>query len=576
MSDRASQAKDRQNYARKIVDLLIECRDKVPSDCPEQTLILSDLALRAYVRGHEKSTWENRTDIPGYHQVCSDLIARLEMLRDDLPVAWREFSELLRDATKYPEGITPKTSTVRPLSSQMSLAEQAVTVAPGPKENDIPEVVVSPPDGASPFQLPGINMSSPAVPAPAPSAFASDKVEGQVKTNPFVGPDGASIFNKIETEAEPVHKPFPSIAASIPERKVAPLKRASRFKKPNDDSASDGPGASPTVDVTSAKKAMSPAPAPKLVFDFGASSTSFAALSIPQPGSSTEPKEKRSRHTSTPSPSSPSFISKDESPPKVVSSLAASLDSVPSKSTSTQTDLVPSPNKGQLEMILSLLEGERAAHIKADAKVEELMGAMSRLQAKVDRLVEEAEASRAQTLASTRPIAKPQEPVKPTMPPSALKSRNKDDPEGDKVVAPKRKFTNKIVRDLRKEFPPETSHIVFKQLKHGSLRLSGLRKAQPANLQAQVEKVLCAFKVPASQRKKHASMVIDLANFGNGIARSDKQYLPADTKVRDAAIRFADEKLANHLFNDKNWLCFRCISDQHRCMQGYMGGRVVL
>ncbi|KAI4954901.1 hypothetical protein J4E86_006211 [Alternaria arbusti] len=561
MSYRASQAKERQNYARRIVDLVIECRNKVPSDCPEQTLILSDAALRAYVRGLEKSTWDNRTDVTDYHQVCSEFIERLEIIRDDLPADWREFSELLRDATKYPEGVTPNTTPARPLPPQTDLALEAVTVEPAQKDNDIPEVVVSPPDDASPLQLPGIAMSFPAVSA---------------VVNPFVGPDGASIFNKVDTEAKPADKPFPSIEAKVPERKLAPLKKGSRSKKPNGELAPGGLDTSPITAAASVEKTMPPVTAPKLVFDFGASSTSFTAPSTLEPSLSAEPKEKRLRHTSTPSPSSPSFISKDGSPPKIVSSLAVSLDSVPSKSTSTQTDLAPSPNKGQLEMILSILEEERTARIKADTKVEELMGAMSRLQVKVDRLVEEIEASRAGTLASTKSTAKPQEPVKPTMHASTSYSCIKADPEGDKVVAPKRKSTNKIVRDLRKEFPPETSHVVFKQLKHGSLRLSGLRKAQPANLHAQVEKVLCAFKVPASQRKKHASMVIDLANFGNGLARNDKRYLPVDTKVRDAAIGFADEKLANHLFNDKNWLCFRCVSDQHRCMQRYMGGRVVL
>jgi len=571
MSDRASQAKGRPNYARKIVDLLIECRNKVPSDCPEQTLILSDVALRAYVRGLEKSTWDNRTDITGYHQVCSEFIERLEMIRDDLPADWREFSELLRDATKYPEGITPNTSTARPLPPQAGPTAQAVPVVPAQKENENPKVVVSPPDGASLFQLPGIATSFPAVPAAAP-----DNSEGPMTANPFFGPDGASIFGKMDTEAKGANKPFSSIAAKVPERKMAPLKRASLSKKSNEESAPGSLGASPMFDTASAEKTISPAPATKFVFDFGTSSTSFAAPSTLQPSLSTEPKEKRSRHISPPSSSlPPSSISKDDSPPKVVSSLAVSLDSVPSKSTFTQTDLAPSPNKGQLEMILSILEEERAARIKADTKVEELIGAMSRLQAKVDRLVDEVEASRAETLASTKSTAKPQEPVKPTMHASTSGSRTKDDPEGDKVVAPKRKSTNQVVRSLKKEFAPGTSHVVFDQLKHGTLRISGLRKAQPANLQAQVEKVLCAFKVPASQRKKHASMVIDLANFGNSLARNDKQYLPVDTKVRDVAIGFADEKLANHLFNDKNWLCFRCVSEQHRCMQGYMSGRAV-
>ncbi|KAI4925371.1 hypothetical protein J4E85_007250 [Alternaria conjuncta] len=559
MSDRASQAKERQNYARRIVDLVIECRNKVPSDCPEPTLILSDEALRAYVRGLEKSTWENRTDLTDYHQVCSDLIARLEIIRDDLPAEWREFSELLRDATKYPEGITPNTTPARPLPPQTDLPSEAVSVASAQKDNDIPEVVVSPPDDTSPLQLPGIAMSFPAVSA---------------VVNPFVGADGASIFNKVDTEAKPADKPFPSIKAKVPERKLAPLKKGSRSKKPNDELAPGGLDTTPITVAASVEKTMPPVTAPKLVFDFGASSTSFTAPSTLEPSLSAEPKEKRLRHTSTPSPSSPSFISKDDSPPKVVSSLAVSLDSVPSKSTSTQTDLAPPPNKGQQEMILSILEEERAARIKADTKVEELIAAMSRLQAKVDRLVEEAEASRAETLASTHSTAKPQEPVKPTMHASGPNSRIKDDPKGDKAVAPKRKSTNQIVRSLKKEFAPGTSHVVFDQLKHGTLRISGLLEAQPAILQAQIEKVLCAFKVPVSQRKKHASMVIDLANFGNGLARGTS-YLSLNTKVKNAATTFADEKLAGHLFHEKNWLCFRCVSEQHGCMQGYMGGRAV-
>jgi hypothetical protein len=780
MSDTASLGEARRDYAGKIFNLLIECRNKIPIDCSEQTLILSDEALRKYAKGIESVSFTHRTDHAGYHQVASDLIERITMIRDDLPAEWREFSEFLSDATDYPQGILPNNFIARPLSPPSNPTTQFVplpngsvtlgalsaaktpmfetglscidpallaidkaneqgdmeidtdTLSDGSQEgaakvsttntNTAPPVTATPlfaprphetnngvsswdtvmddiligsvgsaqgsaavpvqkasafsksaaasSDGASIFRLPGIAASFP-VPssftfataqpaskaselgntfslsspmfnptigkkaAPIPSALAFGGSEGQATNNPFVGPDGTSIFSKVEAQTKPADNPFPSITTKAPERKIAPLKKSSRVKSTAGEPEPGGSSASVMFDANSAEKALSPAPVSKPIFDFGALSTLSAAPSKLQPSSLAEPKGKKSRHTPSPPSSSPSPITKDGTPPKVAPSSASSQDSVTSKSTSTQTGLVVSTIKdGTLEKILSLLEEERTARVEADTKrvdaetkqkqayeailervaslekdrtlardgkqkeldereaavfqreeaakaheaslaareeafttkAQVVVKDMSRLQERADRLEAEAEARLAKTLAPGKAAAKQKEPVKPTVPASTAIEDGKVVSEIDKGVGPKRKSTTQIVRILKKEFSPEKAHVVFDKLKRGALQISGIGKAKPGVLQAQIEKVLRAFEAPASTRKEHASMVVDLVNFGYGLVHNDERYLLVDTTVKNAAAAFAEECLADQLFKEKNWAKFSSVLEQHKRM----------
>ncbi|CAI9637026.1 unnamed protein product [Alternaria burnsii] len=106
---------ERKKHAATILHLLTECRDKISDDCPEPTLKLPDSTIRDYVRNIENPVCaRKKTDLEGYLQTMSSLIARIEEIRDDLPTGWQGFSNWLRECTAYPKGTTPHVSTGRP------------------------------------------------------------------------------------------------------------------------------------------------------------------------------------------------------------------------------------------------------------------------------------------------------------------------------------------------------------------------------------------------------------------------------------------------------------------------------
>ncbi|KAL1801408.1 hypothetical protein ACET3X_001750 [Alternaria dauci] len=107
---------ERKKFAATILKLLNECRDKVPNDCPEPTLILLPLStIRTYVRNVENPIRDSHvTDLDGYIQTMSAVVARIEEIRDNLPTEWQDFSNWLRECTSYPEGTRPHVSTAQP------------------------------------------------------------------------------------------------------------------------------------------------------------------------------------------------------------------------------------------------------------------------------------------------------------------------------------------------------------------------------------------------------------------------------------------------------------------------------
>jgi chemotaxis protein histidine kinase CheA len=200
-------------------------------------------------------------------------------------------------------------------------------------------------------------------------------------------------------------------------------------------------------------------------------------------------------------------------------------------------------------------------------KVQEAFTTVKQLQEKADRMQKEAEARLAKAVAPVKSATKQEDPLKSTVLASIAGADDKVFSEVKKMANPKHKSISRIVRMIKKDFPPGKAHIVFGDLKHGTLRISSLGKAQHDNLQAQVETVLSAYEVPAPMRKQHASMLIDLVNFGAAIVRNDERYLLLNATVKDAAFAFADERLANHLLQDNNWVKFDMVSGYHKYMQ---------
>jgi hypothetical protein len=217
-----------------------------------------------------------------------------------------------------------------------------------------------------------------------------------------------------------------------------------------------------------------------------------------------------------------------------------------------------------------LSEREKAQGEKEKAfanKVQAVFATIKQLQEKADRMQNGAEARLGKAMTPVNSATKQEEPVKATVLASTAGANDKVLSEVKKTANPKHKSMSKIVKTIKKDLPPGKAHIVFGDLKHGALRVSGLAKAQHDNLQAQVEKVLSAYEIPASTRKQHASMLIDLVNFGAAFSHNNERYLLLDATVKDAATAFADECLANHLLQDNNWIKLNAVSQHHKFMQ---------
>jgi hypothetical protein len=141
------------------------------------------------------------------------------------------------------------------------------------------------------------------------------------------------------------------------------------------------------------------------------------------------------------------------------------------------------------------------------------------------------------------------------------KANDKVIPEADKAVKPKRKRMSRIVKALNKAFPPEKAVIVFQELKHKALRMSKVGKATLKDIETQLDMVLALYKLPASEREQHVTMLIDLINF------EDSPNRLLNATVNDAAIEYANEGLAKWLFLNNRWLSFEKVSAQHKNIQ---------
>jgi hypothetical protein len=741
----------RKQNAVAFLKLLTECRDKVPNDCPETTLNLSEATVRQYVREIEKTAWTSRTSLEGYLQVVSAFKDRIEEIRDNLPTGWQDFSNWLREYTCYSQTNTPNVSTAQLLPPQPKPAVQVVPlrsdsvfqVSPpaiktpyfetgyqdidpallatdGANEKEAMETDTSPVfasvqngaskvpstdaktvssiekatsetvttktslssqtgspnnhassavlgkpqrgvvigrattasdavgrnqkanvglksagshfDSASIFKLPGIATSFPApltfdwvptqqtpdAPKPAPtSALAApmwtlaigEKIvavpkifnfytpKGPAATNSFINFDGGSIFGNLDAGAKTPDSPFPFSLVTAPERPVGLLASKSPLFKST---------AGESVSVKLVEKTSPP--------DSSASSSS--------PGSATRDAFPRKLESSSP---------------------VSSPDSTPSKT----EPVVASTNNGTLEMILSLLQEERAARIEAEAKradaemkqkqsndevlqrissleknsssmraamtnkqneldeceasvskqeealkalqvkleadtsrqaaaenafiakTEEMLKTLNELQAKLDRMKNEAEARLAKTMTLITSAKKQEGPVKTTVLASTANTNDKVVSEANKVARRKRK-PSQISKILNKTFPPEKAVIVFDKLKHGVLRMSEVGKAQLKDLEAQFDELLRLYERPEWKREQHVSMLIDLINFGDGIGRNDGgPYHLLNATVKDAAIDFANERLTKYPFRDNKWLKFLEVSEQHKIMQAF-------
>ncbi|CAG5140992.1 uncharacterized protein ALTATR162_LOCUS824 [Alternaria atra] len=167
---------------------------------------------------------------------------------------------------------------------------------------------------AAPMWTPAIGKKIVAV--PKNFNFYTPKVPAT--TNSFINSDGGSIFGNLDAGAKTLDQPFSFSPATAPEQPAGLLESKSALFKST---------AGESVSV-------------KLI-------------------------EKTSPPDSSASSSSPGSATRDASPHKLeLSSAVSSPDSTPSK-----TDpVVGSTNDGTLEMILSLLQEERAARIEAEAK----------------------------------------------------------------------------------------------------------------------------------------------------------------------------------------------------------------
>ncbi|CAN9103266.1 unnamed protein product [Alternaria alternata] len=470
---------ERKKNAATILRLLTECRDKVSDDCPEPTLKLPDSTIRDYVRNIENPVCASKkTDLEGYLQMMSALIARIEEIRDDLPTGWQDFSNWLRECTAYPKGTTPHVSTGRP---------------------------------------------------PLTAIFGNSDAGANTTDKP-------SSFN---VSVKPTEK---------------------------------------TSTGSSSASSSSPSPTTR--------DASPVQLSLSSPGSSpkstpekTGPVEERTARIEAEAKRADAEIKQKQSHDEVLQRIA-SLEKI-----NLSTKAIANKQKELDERAASLSKREEAvealqAKLEADisrqaatekafiVKSEEVDKVFGQMQAKLDRMEKEAKARLAKTKTPIALATKQKEPVKPTIVVSPSHSNDRVVSEADKVAGPKRKSVSRIIAILNKAFPANEAVIVFDELKHKTLRVFKVGKAQRKDFEAQIDKVLALYGTPASKREQHVAMLIDLINFEDAIGRNDDGlYSLLNATVKDAAIQYADDGLSKWLFRHYMWLDFDKVFAQHGNLQ---------
>ncbi|KAG9187421.1 hypothetical protein G6011_05292 [Alternaria panax] len=180
--------------------------------------------------------------------------------------------------------------------------------------------------------------------------------------------------------------------------------------------------------------------------------------------------------------------------------------------------------RAKLEADISQQVATEKAFVAKAAEVEKAFGQM---QARLDFMEKEAGARLAKARIPVTSIKKQKEPVKPKILASTSDSNDKVTSKTDKIVGLKRKPMSRVVKMLNK-----------------------------------------LYERPASERKQHVSMLIDLINFEDAVGRNDDAlYSLLNATVKDSAIEFAKEGLAKWLFRNDTWLSFDEVSKQHRAMQ---------
>jgi hypothetical protein len=221
--------------------------------------------------------------------------------------------------------------------------------------------------------------------------------------------------------------------------------------------------------------------------------------------------------------------------------------------------------QAKLEADISRQAATEKAFIAKSGEVDKAFGQM---QAKLDRMEKEAKARLAKTKTPIASATKQKEPVKPTIAVSPSNSNDRVVSEADKVAGPKRKSVSRIIAILNKAFPAKEAVIVFDELKHKTLRVFKVGKAQRKDFEAQIDKVLALYGTPASKREQHVAMLIDLINFEDAIGRNDDGlYSLLNATVKDAAIQYANDGLSKWLFRHYMWLDFDKVFAQHGNLQ---------
>ncbi|CAN9158510.1 unnamed protein product [Alternaria alternata] len=469
---------ERKKNAATILRLLTECRDKVSDDCPEPTLKLPDSTIRDYVRNIENPVCASKkTDLEGYLQTMSALIARIEEIRDDLPTGWQDFSNWLRECTAYPKGTTPHVSTGRPpLTAIFGHSDAGANTTDKPSSFNV---------SVKPTEKTSTGSSSASSSSPSPTTRDASPVQLSL-SSPGSSPK------------------------STPE-KTGPEERTARIE-------------------VEAKRADAEIKQKQSHDEVLQRIASLEKINLSTKAIANKQKELDERAAS---------LSKRE---EAVEALQAKLEADISRQAAT----------------------EKAFIVKSE-EVDKVFGQM---QAKLDRMEKEAKARLAKTKTPIASATKQKEPVKPTIVVSPSHSNDRVVSEADKVAGPKRKSVSRIIAILNKAFPANEAVIVFDELKHKTLRVFKVGKAQRKDFEAQIDKVLALYGTPASKREQHVAMLIDLVNFEDAIGRNDDGlYSLLNATVKDAAIQYANDGLSKWLFRHYMWLDFDKVFAQHDNLQ---------
>jgi len=537
---------ERRPYIGKIKQAIIKVYLKFPKESDEHSLNLSRETLVKYAGEIERkfyNAFEKDGDKGRYQESVQACIKHFDQGIKKLPDDVNWWKQGLHQFTSYPNDPTSA-----PKSSSPEVSDSATTIKVAPEEPSVP-VLSSPKSStsSSPPQPTGVSSPGPALPAPGTSS-------------PLL-----TASRPIGSEVSPPKPSAPSPPAGLNFTSILKLASAGAPDLPS----LTPPPASPPKPEAVVRPKASPSPANGIKTLMSLMMEEKAAR-VQAETKQTQMQESilqrltaleegsRSRHTETADARAKELAERKAA----VSSREGAIEV---REEQLQAD------KAQAKKTADELVEQKKAQ---DAKDKELSEREAKIAArekdyadKIDLLVAKDKAHR-ETVARVQAKIDAFEQQKTAAKPIAAKPVVEAKKAADNVpLISSRELAKEKVKLLTERFPTNKAIIKMNQLEKGRLCAS-IKGLKAVSLHLEMEAVLEVFGVSPSRRKQHATMLIDLLNFGKDITSTtttDSPFQNLSPAVKTTATTFADS-LTSSVFTKRNWRKYDVVCSQHQIL----------